>query len=39
VKRTLRSQWNGGFGTDSGPSRGGLCKGAIRPTAASKATV
>jgi hypothetical protein len=32
VKPISRSQRNGGFGADSGPSRGGPCKGAIHPT-------
>ena len=31
VKPISRSQRNGGFGADSGPSRGGPCKGAIHP--------
>jgi hypothetical protein len=26
-----RSQWNDGFGSDSGPSRGDSCRRAIRP--------
>ena len=39
VKRTPRSQWNGGFGADSGPSRGDPFRPAIRPIEASKAAV
>jgi hypothetical protein len=31
VKVTLRSQLNGGFGADFGPSRGDCCRRAIRP--------
>ena len=34
-----RSQWNDGFRPNSGPSRGGPCKGAIRPIEASKKVV
>ena len=33
------SQLNGGFGADSGPSRGDRCRRAIRPIEASKAAV
>jgi hypothetical protein len=33
VKAISRSQWNDGFGADSGPDRGGQCRGAVRPKA------
>jgi hypothetical protein len=39
VKRTSRSQLNVGYGTDSSRSRGGPCRGAIRPIEASKTVV
>jgi hypothetical protein len=32
-------QWNGGYGSDSGPSRGGLCTRAFRPTATSTVAI
>ena len=32
AKRTSRSQWNVGYGTDCGPSRGGVGRRAFRPT-------
>ena len=38
VKPISRSQRNGGFGADSGPSRGGPCKGAIHPKAGPQPT-
>ena len=31
VKPISRSQWNDGFGADSGPSRGDACRRALRP--------
>ena len=31
VKATSRSQWNDAYGVNSGPSRGGPFKDAIRP--------
>ncbi len=37
VKRTSRSQWNVGYGADSGPSRGHSFRRALRPIEASKA--
>jgi hypothetical protein len=39
VKPISRSQWNDGFGADSGPSQGDSRRRAIRPTEASKAAV
>ncbi len=39
VKPISRSQLKGGFGTDSGPSRGDPYRPAVRPTEASKAAV
>ena len=39
VKPHFALKWIGGFGTHSGPSRGGFCRGAIRPIEASKAAV
>jgi hypothetical protein len=33
------SQWNDGFSGDSGPSLGGLCRGAMRPIEAFNAAV
>jgi hypothetical protein len=33
VKLIARSQWNAGYGADSGHSRGGPCRPAIRPSA------
>jgi hypothetical protein len=33
VKRTPRSRWNAGFGSDSGPSRSDPCRPALRPFA------
>jgi len=39
VKAISRSQWNDGYGPDCGRSRGGTCRGAIRPIEASKAAV
>ena len=35
VKPISRSQWNGGYGADSGPSRGDPCRRAFRPIEAS----
>jgi hypothetical protein len=39
VKSTPRVQWNDRYGADSGPSRGDLCRRALRPIEASKAAV
>jgi hypothetical protein len=39
VRRVSRSQWNGGFGADSGPSRGDPIRPAFRPMEASKSVV
>jgi len=39
VKQISRSQWNGGFRADSGPSRGDPGTRAIRPIETSKAAV
>jgi hypothetical protein len=35
MKPTSRSQWKGGFGADSGPSRGEPCRPGLRPIEAS----
>ena len=39
VKPISRSQWNDGYGADSGPSRGDPCRRAYRPIEASKTVV
>jgi hypothetical protein len=39
VKPTPRSEWNDGYGTDSGPSGGDSCRRAFRPIEASRATI
>src|SRR6516162_9904964 len=39
VKPISRSQWNGGFGADSGTSRGDPCRRAFHPTSHSHSTV
>jgi hypothetical protein len=39
VKPISRSHWDGGFGADSGPSRGDPCRPTFRPTATHAATI
>jgi hypothetical protein len=39
VTATSRSQWNGGFRSNSGPSRVDPCRRAIRPIEASKGAI
>jgi hypothetical protein len=39
VKAISRSRWEGGYGADSGRSRGGAGRGAIRPIEASKVAI
>jgi len=39
AKASSRSQSNDGYRADCGRSRGGLCRGAIRPIEASKAAI